>query len=215
MVLWGRSAAILHTWCSSGNIFFFFSRCAPLALCYFGRSVRFLLSGPMSENFGLHFRSVGLCLSMGSTSAPIVGSWKDLLSAQYANTKPFSLSFVPEESPEVSFSQDDLAEEQNEWDLSLIGYVVGKHPFYGLLLAAIKRKWTFKGSLELLTLDGDFFLLKFSCKEDYDCVWDNGPCFLNEKPIFFQKWKWDFRPTKANFIEIPLWIKLSNFPLYC
>lgn len=97
----------------------------------------------------------------------------------------------------------------------MIGYAIGKRRYYGSLLAAIKRKWTFKGALELLTLEKDFFLFKFSCKEDYDKVWDNGPCFLNGKSFLFQKWQCDFRPTKANFSEISLWIKLPNFPLCC
>lgn len=46
-------------------------------------------------------------------------------------------------------------------------------------------------------------------------VWDGGPCFLNGRPFVFQKWSWDFRPSKEAITEIPIWIKLRNFPLCC
>lgn len=39
----------------------------------------------------------------------------------------------------------------------LIGYTIRKRPLYGSLLDAIKRKQNFKGALELLTLQEDFF----------------------------------------------------------
>lgn len=53
------------------------------------------------------------------------------------------------------------------------------------------------------------------CKEEFDAVWDHGPWFLNGKPFIFQKWNWDFRPTKVNFNIITLWIKMPNFSLCC
>lgn len=123
---------------------------------------------------------------MGGPSSSI-GSWKDLLSSHYTSSKPFFLSFIPPSSDEVSFAQDNLVEDLKVWDLSLIGCAIGKRPFYGCLLAVIKRKWNFKGSMELLTLQGDFFLFKFSCKKEFDSVWDNDPYFLNGQPFLFQK----------------------------
>lgn len=86
-------------------------------------------------------------------------SWKALLTCTMRAPKPFS--------------EDELSIGQREWELSLIDHALGKWP-YETLLAAIKRKWTLKGSLDLLTLVGDF-LYKFSYKEDFDTVWDSGP----------------------------------------
>lgn len=65
-------------------------------------------------------------LLMGSTSSPPLGSWRDLLSTPYSNPKAFSLSYVLEDKPTVSFSQEDLDIGQKEWGLSLIGYAIGK-----------------------------------------------------------------------------------------
>lgn len=64
-------------------------------------------------------------------------------------------------------------------------------------------------------LEGDFFLFKFSWKEDYDMINDHGPCFLNARPFRFQKWSYDFIPSKEDVRKIPLWVKFLNFPLCC
>lgn len=39
---------------------------------------------------------------------------------------------------EVCFSSDELIKGQKEWELSLIGYVIGKRLLYGTLLAVVK-----------------------------------------------------------------------------
>lgn len=69
---------------------------------------------------------------------------------------------------EVSFLEEELYLGQQEWDLSLISHAIGKRPFYGSLLLAIKikKRWIFKGNLELLIMKGDFFFfLNFSTKK--------------------------------------------------
>lgn len=80
--------------------------------------------------------------------------------------KDFSLSYVPSASPNVLFSKDELEIRKKEWCYTLVGHAIGKRPIYGSLLVAVKQKWTFKGSFKLLTLEGDFFVFKFVCKDD-------------------------------------------------
>lgn len=54
--------------------------------------------------------------------------------------------------------KDELEDGCKECNLSLVGQVIGKHPFYGSLLMAIHRKWTCKGLLDFLTVEGIFFV---------------------------------------------------------
>ncbi|KAI0489001.1 hypothetical protein KFK09_028842 [Dendrobium nobile] len=97
--------------------------------------------------------------------------------------------------------------------MSLIGYSIGKRPYYEALLSTIKKVWPLKGSLTLLTLDDGFFLLKFSALEDYEHAWSGGPWFFFGKPFILQKWSPDFVPKRKEFPSIPLWIKIMNLPL--
>lgn len=70
-------------------------------------------------------------------------------------------------------------------ELSLIRHALGKKLFYDSLLTAIKQKWLFKGSLKLLTLEGDFLLFKFFYREDYDIICDIDHYFLSKRLFFF------------------------------
>lgn len=76
-----------------------------------------------------------------------------------------------------------------------------------------KEKMEFQSVIRDSYFGGGFFLFNFLCKEDFDLVNDHEPCFLNGRSFLFQKWSWNFKPTKEDVREIPLWINLSNFPL--
>ncbi|KAI0499983.1 hypothetical protein KFK09_018191 [Dendrobium nobile] len=89
--------------------------------------------------------------------------------------------------------------------------------FYDVLLSVIKKTWTLKGSLSLLTMDDDFFLLKFSALEDYEqdyeLAWSGGPWFFFDKSFILRKWTPEFVPKCEEFPSIPLWIKIMNLLL--
>lgn len=55
--------------------------------------------------------------------------------------------------------------------------------YYGVILVVVKRQWNLQGNIDF-TLGGDiFFLSKFSCKEDYEMVWNENLCLLNGRPF--------------------------------
>lgn len=69
-----------------------------------------------------------------------------------------------------NFYRNELCGKQRECHISIVGTNdVCKLLFYGSLIASIKNKWGLKGSLNLLTLNGDFFPFKFS--------WRNMKCY--------------------------------------
>ncbi|XP_020675529.1 uncharacterized protein LOC110094606, partial [Dendrobium catenatum] len=82
-------------------------------------------------------------------------------------------------------------------------------------MGAIKRTWSLKGSVQLLSLNDGFFLLRFSCVEDFDMVWSRGVWFLLGKPFVLQKWHPKFVPKKEDFATVPIWVKIHDLPLAC
>lgn len=105
---------------------------------------------------------------------------------QNINEPAHNLSFISCSDDVVSFLEEEISHGQKEWEISLIGHAISKRPFYEFLLVAIRKCWTFKGSLDLLTIESDFFLFKFTCKEDFDLVWNSGLRFLKGKPFIFK-----------------------------
>ncbi|PKU84257.1 RNA exonuclease 1 [Dendrobium catenatum] len=121
------------------------------------------------------------------------------------------------ETPEVivPFNKDYTAAAALEWKLSLVGYSVGKRPYYEALLSTAKRIWKLKGTFQLITLSDGFFLFKFSNAEDYEMVWSKGAWFFHGKPFVFQKWSKDFQPTRENFSMVLIWVRIIDLPLVC
>lgn len=158
-------------------------------------------------------------LASSSGSLPLPSSspldWKNLLATtpQVSTTFSHSLSFVPAKNLTAKFSPEQFVAGAAEWSLSLVGYSIGKRPFYEALLSTIKKTWKLKGEFSLLTMDDGFFLLKFSALEDYELAWNGGPWFFFGKPFILQKWTPDFIPKREEFPSIPLWIKIWNLPL--
>ncbi|KAI0489283.1 hypothetical protein KFK09_029125 [Dendrobium nobile] len=154
--------------------------------------------------------------TISSPSRPsVLPLWKNLLTTtpQISSDFSHSLSYTPTQNFTANFTADQYVAGAPEWSLSLVGYSIGKRPFYEALLSTIKKAWQLEGELSLLTMDDGFFLLKFTALEDYEHAWTGGPWFFFGKPFILQKWSPDFIPKREEFPSIPLWIKIMNLPL--
>ncbi|KAI0516114.1 hypothetical protein KFK09_008786 [Dendrobium nobile] len=149
------------------------------------------------------------------TRSAVLPLWKNLLTTtpQISTNFSHSLSFVPTNNFTANFTTDQFVAGAPEWALSLVGYSIGKRPFYEALLGTIKKTWQLKGERSLLTMDDGFFLLKFTALEDYEHAWTGGPWFFFGKPFILQKWSPYFVPKREEFPSIPLWVKILNLPL--
>ncbi|XP_028554235.1 uncharacterized protein LOC114580536 [Dendrobium catenatum] len=142
-------------------------------------------------------------------------SWDRILSGPTSNACEFLISPLPTEEEIINFSTEDIAEAVNEWDLALVGYSLGKRPYYEALLNSVKKLWNLKGSLKLISLSDGFFLFKFSNAEDYELVWSRGAWFIFGKPFVFQKRNSHFSSTREELTSVPIWFKIHNLPLCC
>ncbi|PKU71360.1 RNA exonuclease 1 [Dendrobium catenatum] len=149
---------------------------------------------------------------LGPIPASQNGSFAKNLANPSASKEDFPVSFV-RPNKKFFFKGDDLSEGISVWSFSLIGYSLGPRPYYERLLTAMKKVWILKGSFSLLSLADGFFLIKFSNQEDFDLVWSGGPWFMLGKPFILQKWSPKFQPKRDELSEIPLWIKIVDFPL--
>ncbi|XP_020695244.1 uncharacterized protein LOC110108791 [Dendrobium catenatum] len=141
--------------------------------------------------------------------------WSNIISEPAPSTPhiPVSLMETPEDI--IPFNKDFTEHAAVEWSLCLVGYSIGKRPYYEALKETAKRIWKLKGTFQLIALTDGFFLFKFSLLEDYDMVWGKGAWFFHGKPFIFQKWTKNFNPTRENFSSVSIWVKIHNLPLVC
>ncbi|XP_028553650.1 uncharacterized protein LOC110096650 [Dendrobium catenatum] len=157
-------------------------------------------------------------LSSSSAAATPVSlrNWNQIFAPNPSSaSKVFNFLHHPSEPDIIPFSSEKLAKGGDDWRLCLVGYSIGRRPFYEALLGAINKTWNLKGSLQLLSLSDGFFLFRFSCVEDYDMAWSKGVWFLLGKPFVLQKWHPKFKPKRENFATVPIWVKIHDLPLAC
>ncbi|KAL0912717.1 hypothetical protein M5K25_018709 [Dendrobium thyrsiflorum] len=154
-------------------------------------------------------------LASSPGGAPMPRVWSNLFDPIISPSGNLNLSFCPSEPDIIPFSGEKLTKGAADWKFCLVGYSVGKRPFYEALLAAVKKAWQLKGSLQLLSLSDGFFLFRFSCAEDFEAVWSRGVWFILGKPFILQKWHPKFRPRRENLTSMPIWIKIHDLPLAC
>ncbi|PKU63742.1 Uncharacterized protein MA16_Dca022735 [Dendrobium catenatum] len=127
----------------------------------------------------------------------------------------FQLSSSTAPDDPLDFNEPQVKATKDEWGLSLIGYSIGRRPYYESLLSATRKVWKLKGMMKLLSLSDGFFMLKFSAHEDYDMALAGGVWFFLGKPFVLQKWVPNFKPVREEFTSIPIWFKIIDLPLPC
>ncbi|KAK1268117.1 hypothetical protein QJS04_geneDACA008277 [Acorus gramineus] len=89
-------------------------------------------------------------------------SWAQLFPTQVISHQDKWLSFIKpllqDGKPVVPSEEADLVEMDAHWRLSLIGYVIGKKPYYKDFIEYLNRVWKPNGHLEVLMRGGDFFV---------------------------------------------------------
>ncbi|KAI0529035.1 hypothetical protein KFK09_001580 [Dendrobium nobile] len=152
-----------------------------------------------------------------SPSGPALSYSNIVASPRPGNIFKLSSSTAPDDpfDDPLEFNEAQVKAAKEELGLSLIGYSIGRHPYYESLLSAMRKSWKLKGMMKLLSLSDGFFMLKFSAHEDYDMALAGGVWFFLGKPFVLQKWVPNFKPVREDFSSIPIWFKIIDLPLPC
>lgn len=67
--------------------------------------------------------------------------------------------------------------------------------------------------MDCVDLEKDFFLIRFSLKEDYERVLKDGPWFVGVHYLSIRNWEPNFKPSMASITSIVVWVRLSELPI--
>ena len=143
----------------------------------------------------------------------------------------YNQAFAFEEHMEADIESDEELEELREgfaavklskdvkhriravWASSLIVKVYGRSVGFSYIQNKLNALWKPNGRLDVIDLGKDFFLTRFSCKEDHDKVLRNGPWFIGEHFLSIRPWEPNFKPSTTNVSSIAVWIRLNELPI--
>ena len=113
----------------------------------------------------------------------------------------------------VRLSRDVIHRIRAPWSSALIVKVFGRTVGYNFLLSKLHSLWKPKGKIDCVDLECDFYLIRFSLKEDHDAVLMKGPWFIGEHFLSIRPWEANFRPEEANIASVAVWVRLPRLPI--
>lgn len=96
------------------------------------------------------------------------------------------------------------------WSSALIVKVFGRTVGFTYLHSKLMALWKLAGRMDCVDLGCDFFLMRFSLKEDHDLVLKKGPWFIGEHFLSIKPWEPNFRPDSTNIATVAVWVRLPK-----
>ena len=84
---------------------------------------------------------------------------------------------------------------------------------FSFLHSKIHSLWKLAGRLDCVPLGHDFFLIRFSLKEDSEAVLMKGLWFVGEHFLSIRLWEPNFKPSTTNISSIAVWVRLYELPI--
>uniref|UniRef100_A0A803PE41 DUF4283 domain-containing protein n=1 Tax=Cannabis sativa TaxID=3483 RepID=A0A803PE41_CANSA len=145
-------------------------------------------------------------IAKGISSIPPIlrsGSVKRNLDSSFLN----SIS-----SSKVKITEDDIKEDADFWNSSILCYVLGANPPLSILEGFVRRMWSDKVERVVLLSYG-IFLIQFHSIEERDEILKGGYIFFNRRPVVMKPWDSKVNFKKEDVKVVPIWVHLDDLDL--
>ena len=114
---------------------------------------------------------------------------------------------------DVSLFKETLMRIREPWYKALIVKVFGRNVGFSYLTFKIDELWKPAAKMECVDLGRDFFLIRFSCKDDFDKVLKGGPWFIGGHFLAIRPWEPYFKASEAKLTSVAVWIRFPELPI--
>ncbi|XP_019155091.1 PREDICTED: uncharacterized protein LOC109151955 [Ipomoea nil] len=120
--------------------------------------------------------------------------------------------YLQSEYPVILVSKKEKERLRRPWRRSLIIKLLGRTVGYNFLLQRLQRMWRTDAAFDLISLDQDFFLVRFENLKDYESVKFGGPYLVLGHYLISQEWVPNFVPKNNKVRKMLVWIRFPAFP---
>uniref|UniRef100_A0A803PYM9 DUF4283 domain-containing protein n=1 Tax=Cannabis sativa TaxID=3483 RepID=A0A803PYM9_CANSA len=112
----------------------------------------------------------------------------------------------------VKITAEDIQEEVDFWNSSIVCYVLGANPPLAVLEGFARRIW--KDKIDKVgMISYGIFLIRFFNIEERNSVLNGGYTFLNKRPVIMKPWDPNVNFKKEDIRTVPIWIHLEDLEL--
>ncbi|XP_027368417.1 uncharacterized protein LOC113874394 [Abrus precatorius] len=117
---------------------------------------------------------------------------------------------------EIEVLQEESKEWCKPWRGSLIVKVFGKRIHPRILENKLKRDWVRAGSIKIIDLPRDYYIVSFTDENDYKHAPYEGPWKVADHYLIVQRWRLFFLKTEQKVRKIAVWVRIPglNMELY-
>ncbi|WCJ36860.1 Disease resistance protein (TIR-NBS class) [Euphorbia peplus] len=113
----------------------------------------------------------------------------------------------------VRIPQAVLAEGIKQWELCLVGQLLGKCSEISQVLNEANELWGKEGSIQVTKTKNGLYIFKFPNENIRDSVLESGPSYIANKPLVLRMWQSDMQLSELDNSKIPVWVKLFGIPI--
>ncbi|XP_062114416.1 uncharacterized protein LOC133825501 [Humulus lupulus] len=112
----------------------------------------------------------------------------------------------------VKIDDEDIADEVNYWQSSIVCYVLGANPPIRILEGFVRRLW--KDQVDKVgILSSGIFIIQFLSMEMRNRILDGGYLFFGRKPLIMKPWNPVDDFSKEDIDSVPIWVQLGGLDL--
>ncbi|GAV58143.1 DUF4283 domain-containing protein/zf-CCHC_4 domain-containing protein, partial [Cephalotus follicularis] len=100
-----------------------------------------------------------------------------------------------------------------EWENSIVAFLVGKRLPGNNVKSVLERKWSQVGHFSIHVVGNVVFLVKFANGQARDWVLENGPWDVWGYHLAVRKWSKDMVMSLEDCKTISIWVKLTKIPV--
>ncbi|XP_015943802.1 uncharacterized protein LOC107468934 [Arachis duranensis] len=102
---------------------------------------------------------------------------------------------------------------RNPWWECLIVKLLGRRISLAALTRRLEIMWSRMGSIEVIDLGNDFFIVKFFSSKDLDFALTGGPWRIFDNYLTIRPWQLDFNPKAVTIDRIAAWVRLPGLDI--
>lgn len=115
--------------------------------------------------------------------------------------------------PVITIGEEVLTAMNGLWKKCMIVKVLGRNVPLPSLTRKLKELWKPSGSMVVMDLPRNFFMVRFESEEEYMNALSGGPWRAFGSCLMVQAWSPEFDPLRDEILTTPVWVRLSHIPV--
>ena len=114
--------------------------------------------------------------------------------------------------PSITIENEVLEAMNGMWKQCMIVRVLGRNVLISALSRKLRELWSPKGSMYVMDLPRQFFMVRFEKEDEYLEALTGGPWRAFGSYLMVRAWSPEFDPLRDDIVTTPVWIRLTNIP---